>query len=56
MFCNLWIRQGDKVVKLGFYIANLGSDWIILGHPWFKSFNPSIDWSVADDYQLCQAS
>jgi hypothetical protein len=33
------------VVKLGFYITNLGSDHIILGHPWFKSFNPSIDWS-----------
>jgi hypothetical protein len=45
-FCNLWIRQGGKVVKLGFYIANLGSDRIILGHPWFKSFNPSIDWST----------
>jgi hypothetical protein len=44
-FCNLWIRQGTKVVKLGFYIANLGSDRIILGHPWFKSFNPSINWS-----------
>jgi hypothetical protein len=25
-FCNLWICQGHKVVKLGFYIANLGSD------------------------------
>jgi hypothetical protein len=43
-FCNLWICQGDKNVKLGFYVANLGSDRIILGHPWFKSFNPSIDW------------
>jgi hypothetical protein len=30
---------------LGFYVANLGSDRIILGHPWFKSFNPSINWS-----------
>jgi hypothetical protein len=44
-FCNLWIRQGDRTVKLGFYVANLGSDRIILGHPWFKSFNPSINWS-----------
>jgi hypothetical protein len=43
-FCNLWIRQGTKNVKLGFYIANLGSDRIILGHPWFKLFNPSINW------------
>jgi hypothetical protein len=45
-YCNLWICQGDKVVKLGFYVANLGSDHIILGHPWFKTFNPSIDWST----------
>jgi hypothetical protein len=42
-YCNLWIRQKDKVVKLGFYVANLGSDRIIFGHPWFKTFNPSID-------------
>jgi hypothetical protein len=45
-YCNLWIRQGAKVVKLGFYIANLGSHCLILGHPWFKSFNPSINWST----------
>jgi hypothetical protein len=44
-YCNLWICQGSKVVKLGFYVANLGSDRIILGHPWFKTFNPSIDWN-----------
>jgi hypothetical protein len=25
-YCNLWIRHGDKTVKLGFYVANLGSD------------------------------
>jgi hypothetical protein len=45
-YCNLWIKQGDKTVKLGFYIANLGHDRVILGHPWFKAFNPVIDWST----------
>jgi hypothetical protein len=25
-YCNLWIKQGDKTVKLGLYIANLGRD------------------------------
>jgi hypothetical protein len=45
-YCNLWILPRSKVIKLGFYIANLGSDCIILGHPWFKTFNPSIDWST----------
>jgi hypothetical protein len=44
-YCNLWICQGSKEVKLGFYVANLGSNCIILGHPWFKTFNPSIDWN-----------
>jgi hypothetical protein len=55
-YCNLWIRQGDKVVKLGFYVANLGSDCIIFGHPWFKTFNPSIDWCTnclkGDDFSI----
>jgi hypothetical protein len=45
-YCNLWARQGDKVIKLGFYVANLGRDRIILGHLWFKAFNPTIDWTT----------
>jgi hypothetical protein len=36
--------MGGKEGKLGFFIANLGHDRIILGHPWFKQFNPTIDW------------
>jgi hypothetical protein len=31
---------------LGFYITNLGHDCIILGHPWFQAFNPTIDWTT----------
>jgi hypothetical protein len=45
-FCNLWLTQGDRTFKLGFYVADLGKDRIILGHPWFKSFNPHIDWAM----------
>ena len=45
-FCNLWIRRGTHVEKLGFYVANLGRDRIILGYPWFKVFNPSFDWTT----------
>ena len=44
-FCNLWVRQGSKTEKLGFYVANLGRDRIILGYPWFRLFNPEFDWS-----------
>jgi hypothetical protein len=39
-YCNLWIQQGEKIVNLGFYIANSGSDQILLGHPWFKYLTP----------------
>jgi hypothetical protein len=45
-FCNLWLQRENTVIKLGFYIANLGRDRIILGHPWFKAFNPVIDWKT----------
>jgi hypothetical protein len=43
-YCNLWVRQGSKKVQMGFYVANLGRDRLILGHPWFQNFNPIIDW------------
>ena len=43
-YCNLWVRQGKHVEKLGFYVANLGRDRLILGYPWFTKFNPSFDW------------
>ena len=45
-YCNLWIRQGERTSKLGFFVASLGHDRIILGHPWFKTHNPTIDWTT----------
>ena len=45
-FCNLWITRENRTIKLGFYVANLGRDRLILGHPWFKAFNPDIDWKT----------
>ena len=44
-YCNLWIHQGPKTIKMGFYVANLGHNQLILGHPWFHTFNPTIDWT-----------
>ena len=44
-FCNLWVRRGPRIEKFGFYVANLGRDRLILGYPWFKTFNPSFDWT-----------
>src|ERR1700676_2650119 len=43
-FTNLTIRRGEKTVTLGFYVANLGHDRLILGLHWLKVFNPTIDW------------
>ena len=44
-YCNLWVRSGKQVEKLGFYVANLGRDRMILGYPWFQKFNPQFDWN-----------
>ena len=44
-YANLWVRQGKQIAKLRFYITNLGRDCLILGHPWFRQFNPHIDWT-----------
>ena len=44
-YCNLWVWRGTQVEKLGFYVANLGRDRLILGYPWFKKFNPEFNWS-----------
>ena len=45
-YCNLWVRRGKHVEKLGFYVANLGWDRMILGYPWFQKFNPQFDWNT----------
>ena len=45
-YCNLWVRHGKQVEKLGFYVANLGRDRIILGYPWFQKFNPQFEWNT----------
>ena len=45
-YCNLSIRQGERTSKLGFFVASLGHDRIILGHPWFKAHNPTINWTM----------
>jgi hypothetical protein len=43
-YCNLWVQRGKHEERLGFYVANLGRDRIILGYPWFKLYNPTFDW------------
>ena len=45
-YCNLWVRRGTHVEKMGFYVANLGRDRLILGYPWFQKFNPQFNWKA----------
>jgi hypothetical protein len=28
-----------------FFIANMGEDCFVLGHPFLSAFNPQVDWS-----------
>ena len=54
-FCNLTVRTSQHSQVMGFYVANIGSDQMIFGHPWFKTFNPTIDWTsntLTDDYVI----
>ena len=30
-YCNIWVWRGMHVKKLGFYVANLGQDRLIMG-------------------------
>jgi len=43
-YCNLYIKKGQEKKKQWFFVANLGRDHLILGHPWFQAFNPWINW------------
>jgi hypothetical protein len=43
-YANLTITYQGKTAELPFYITNLGHDRIILGLPWFQTFEPIIAW------------
>jgi Reverse transcriptase (RNA-dependent DNA polymerase)/gag-polyprotein putative aspartyl protease len=43
--CILNILQGRKEAAQPFFVINLGKDQLILGYPWLKEFNPTIDWT-----------
>jgi len=42
--CKLLVTQGNKKEHTRFYITNLGSNQMLFGYPWFKKFNPDINW------------
>jgi len=38
------VSRGNKKIRQRFYIANLGRNRFILGYPWFREFQPDINW------------
>ena len=45
-YTNLEFSHQGKRQTLPIYVTNLGRDRVILGLPWFKAFNPNIQWSI----------
>ena len=45
--CDLLVNKGGKKERQQFFVTNLGKNRFILGFPWFRSFNPDINWAEA---------
>jgi len=43
--CNLLVTRGNKKARQRFYVTNLGRNRFILGYPWFREFQPDINWA-----------
>ena len=43
---DLLVKQGNRKERQRFYITDLGKDAFILGYPWYRTFNPTIDWGT----------
>ena len=57
--CELSIRIAQEWKTMAFFITNLGIDWIILGYPFLRQFNPTIDWQkgkIIGSYQITAKS
>jgi len=46
--CDLLVTQGNKKERTRFFVTNLGRDRMLFGYPWFKKFNPDIDWEKSE--------
>jgi hypothetical protein len=44
-YTDLEIQTGNKHQKMRFFLTDLGSQWMILGYPWFAAMQPQIDWA-----------
>ncbi len=53
--CELFIHIAHEWKIMPFFITNLGIDRIILGYPFLRQFNPTIDWQkgkIIGSYQI----
>ena len=58
-YAHLEIQIGQHFEEMVLYATDLGKSSIVLGVPWLKRHNPTIDWSsnsVAFSSSFCQAS
>src|SRR5712672_4257639 len=42
--CRLKVQLGKNKQEMDFFITNLGQDRIVLGYPFLRFFNPTINW------------
>jgi len=47
-YTNLEFTYQEKKQTLSIYVTNLGRDRVILGLPWFKAFDPKINWTTGE--------
>jgi hypothetical protein len=43
--CRLKVKLGEISQEMDFFITDLGQDRIVLGYPFLRMFNPTINWS-----------
>ena len=51
-YCLLRVKKEDKNFLQCFYIINLGSNHMIFGFPWLKTFKLNIDWGISQVHEL----
>ena len=46
-FCWIKIYYQGQMIRMKFFLTDLGRDRFILGYPFLFAFNPEIDWKAA---------
>jgi hypothetical protein len=46
-YCWIKVHYQGKMMRMPFFLTNLGRDRFILGYPFLFTFNPEVDWRKA---------